>query len=53
MTYLYKNRGFWEVIEPVVIELVGNRNEYSYICAAFKRLHSQRNLPRKVRTKFA
>ena len=41
MTHLYKNRGFLEVLEPIRA-LLANRNGYSYICTAFRELHSEK-----------
>ena len=39
-----KNRRFWEVVEPIII-LWANRYGYSYIRAAFRGLHSEKQPP--------
>ena len=41
MTCWYKNREFWEVLEPVRAHET-NTNGYSYICAALRELHSEK-----------
>ena len=41
MKYFYKNRGFWEVLEPIRA-LYSNRNGYSHIRVAFRELHSEK-----------
>ena len=39
-----KNRRFWEVLEPITM-LFANRYGCSYICAAFRGLHSEKQPP--------
>ena len=43
MTYLYKKRGFWEVLERIRA-LYANKDEYSYIRVAFRKLRSEKNV---------
>ena len=40
MKYLYKNRGFWEVLEQIRA-LYANRDGYSYIRVAFREPYSE------------
>ena len=41
MTYLYKNRGFWEALEPIRV-LCANRDGYSYIRVTFREQHLEK-----------
>ena len=41
MTYLYKNRGFWEVLERIRV-FYTNRDEYLHIRVAFREPHSEK-----------
>ena len=41
MIHLYKNGGFWEVLERIRALCV-NRDRYSYIRVAFRELHSEK-----------
>ena len=41
MTYLFKNRGFWSVLEQIRA-LYPNRDGYSYIRVAFREPHSEK-----------
>ena len=41
MIHLYKNRGFWEVLEQIRA-LCANKDGHSYIHVAFRGLHSEK-----------
>ena len=41
MIHLYKNRGFWEVLERI-IALYANKDGHSYVPVAFRELHSEK-----------
>ena len=41
MIHLFKNRGFWDVLERITA-LYANKDRHSYIRVAFRELHSEK-----------